>query len=177
MDQAVQIVVSEIESLERRVRAFSEFASEPPVRPEVLDINALVGERVALLRPVYPGPTYQLRLDDRRPRAHAALDLVKGILTNLLQNAAEAAGPGGSVLRRTRGDDQRVLDRRARFRAGSERRRHRHAVRADDYLQEARHGSRPVDRQEERAALGRGHQAESPASSAAPAFRVTLPAR
>ena len=33
MDQAVQIVVSEIDSLERRVRAFSEFASEPPVIP------------------------------------------------------------------------------------------------------------------------------------------------
>ena len=33
MDQAVQIVVSEIESLERRVRAFSEFASEPPRQP------------------------------------------------------------------------------------------------------------------------------------------------
>jgi two-component system nitrogen regulation sensor histidine kinase NtrY len=49
MDQAVQIVVSEIESLERRVRAFSEFASEPEVRPEVLDINAVVKERVSLL--------------------------------------------------------------------------------------------------------------------------------
>src|SRR6185503_14973770 len=34
MDQALHIVVSEIESLERRVRAFSEFASEPPVHPE-----------------------------------------------------------------------------------------------------------------------------------------------
>jgi len=31
VDQAVQIVVSEIESLERRVRAFSELSSEPPV--------------------------------------------------------------------------------------------------------------------------------------------------
>ena len=59
MDQAVQIVVSEIESLERRVRAFSEFASEPPVHPEVLDINAVVTERVALLRPVHPGVTYR----------------------------------------------------------------------------------------------------------------------
>ena len=54
MDQAVQIVVSEIESLERRVRIL-EFASEPLVRPEVLDINAVVTERVALLRPVHPG--------------------------------------------------------------------------------------------------------------------------
>jgi nitrogen fixation/metabolism regulation signal transduction histidine kinase len=108
MDQAVQIVVSEIESLERRVRAFSEFASEPPVHPENLDINAVVSERVALLRPVHPRVTYHLRLDDERPRAHAAPDLVNGILTNLLQNAAEAARPGGSVLVFTRRDGERV---------------------------------------------------------------------
>jgi signal transduction histidine kinase len=107
MDQAVQIVVSEIESLERRVRAFSEFASEPEVHPEALDINAVVAERVALLRPVHPAVTYRLRLDDGRPRVHAAPDLVNGVLTNILQNAAEAAGPGGAVLVLTRvaGDD------------------------------------------------------------------------
>jgi nitrogen fixation/metabolism regulation signal transduction histidine kinase len=109
MDQAVQIVVSEIESLERRVRAFSEFASEPEVHPEVLDVNAVVTERVALLRPVHPGVTYQLRLDDGHPRAHAAPDMVNGILTNLLQNAAEAAGPEGAVIVLTRGERERVL--------------------------------------------------------------------
>jgi nitrogen fixation/metabolism regulation signal transduction histidine kinase len=109
MDQAVQIVVSEIESLERRVRAFSEFASEPQVCPEVLDINAIVAERVALLRPVHPGVTYHLRLEDGRPRAHAAPDMVNGILTNLLQNAAEAAGPAGAVAVSTRGEGERVL--------------------------------------------------------------------
>jgi nitrogen fixation/metabolism regulation signal transduction histidine kinase len=109
MDQAVQIVVSEIESLERRVRAFSEFASEPLVHPEVLDINAVVTERVALLRPVHPCVTYHLRLDDGRPRVHAAPDLVNGILTNLLQNAAEAAGAGGAVIVLTRGSSERVL--------------------------------------------------------------------
>jgi nitrogen fixation/metabolism regulation signal transduction histidine kinase len=111
MDQAVQIVVSEIESLERRVRAFSEFSSEPPVDREVLDINALVSDRVSLLRPAHPETTYDLRLDARRPRVHAGADLVKGILTNLLQNAAEAAGPGGSVLAvTTSGDDQVAID-------------------------------------------------------------------
>jgi nitrogen fixation/metabolism regulation signal transduction histidine kinase len=108
MDQAVQIVVSEIESLERRVRAFSEFATEPQAHPEDLDINAVVTERVALLRPVNPGVTYHLRLDDGRPRVHAAPDLVNGILTNLLQNAAEAAGSGGAVLVLTRGEGERV---------------------------------------------------------------------
>jgi nitrogen fixation/metabolism regulation signal transduction histidine kinase len=109
MDQAVQIVVSEIESLERRVRAFSEFASEPEVHPEVLDINALVNERVALLRPVHPEVTYHLRLDHGHPRAHASADLVNGIVTNLLQNAAEAAGSGGAVIVLTRGEDGRVV--------------------------------------------------------------------
>jgi nitrogen fixation/metabolism regulation signal transduction histidine kinase len=109
MDHAVQIVVSEIESLERRVRAFSEFGSEPPVNPEILDVNALVTERVALLRRVYPDTVYHLRLDEHGPHAHAAPDLVRGILTNLLQNAAEAAGAGGSVLAVTRVDDQQVV--------------------------------------------------------------------
>jgi nitrogen fixation/metabolism regulation signal transduction histidine kinase len=109
MDQAVQIVVSEIESLERRVRAFSEFASEPEVRPEVLDINAVVTERIGLLRPVHPGVTYDLRLDGGRPRAHAAPDMVNGILTNLLQNAAEAAGPDGRIVVSTRGEGERVV--------------------------------------------------------------------
>jgi len=98
MDQAVQIVVSEIETLERRVRAFSEFASEPPVNPEVFDLNVLIAERVALLKPAHPDTSYSFRLDVRGPRVHAGTDLVKGILTNLLENAAEAAGQGGSVM-------------------------------------------------------------------------------
>ena len=98
VDQAVQIVVSEIDSLERRVRAFSEFASEPRVELAALDLNGLAAERVALQRLVHPETTFQLRLDARVPRAYAAADLVKGILTNLLQNAAEAAGVRGEVL-------------------------------------------------------------------------------
>ena len=102
LDQAVQIVVSEIDALERRVRAFSDFSSEPPINPEVLDVNALVTDRLSLLRPVHPDTTYHLRLEARAPRVYAGADLLKGILTNLLQNAAEAAGPGGSVLAVTR---------------------------------------------------------------------------
>ncbi|HKW03391.1 MAG TPA: HAMP domain-containing sensor histidine kinase [Vicinamibacterales bacterium] len=102
MDQAVQIVVSEIESLERRVRAFSEFASEPPASPQILDLNAAVAERLALLRPAHPDTNWAVRQDDRMPRVRASADLLRGILNNLLQNAAEAAGSGGTVLVITR---------------------------------------------------------------------------
>jgi nitrogen fixation/metabolism regulation signal transduction histidine kinase len=98
MDRAVHIVVSEIDSLERRVRAFSDFSSEPPVAPATLDVNAILGERMMFLRPAYPETRFEMKLDAHQPKAYAGADLLRGILTNLLQNAAEAAGPGGSVL-------------------------------------------------------------------------------
>jgi nitrogen fixation/metabolism regulation signal transduction histidine kinase len=98
MEQAAQIVVGEIDSLERRVRAFSDFSTEPPVRLEPLDLNALVRERIALLRPAHPKTEFRVTLADSTLTIVASADLVKGILTNLLQNAAEAAGSDGVVL-------------------------------------------------------------------------------
>ncbi len=98
MEQAAQIVVEEVESLERRVRAFSQFSAEPPMRPEPLDLNALLQERIRFLKSGHPEVTYELRLDGSGPMALADQDLVKAILTNLLQNAAEAAGEGGRIL-------------------------------------------------------------------------------
>jgi len=109
MDQAVHIVVDEIETLERRVRAFSEFSSEPSPRPSALDVNSLVEERISFLKPCHAGVTYTARLAENCPRAFADADQVKGILTNLMENAAEAAGPGGQVLSVTTAVDGHVF--------------------------------------------------------------------
>jgi len=98
MEQATQIVVDEIEALERRIRAFSQFAAEPPVRPDKLDVNSLVEERIAFLKTAHPEISYEFRPAEDGPSVMADPDLVKGILTNLLENAAEAAGEGGRVL-------------------------------------------------------------------------------
>jgi two-component system sensor kinase FixL len=76
---------------------------------EALDINAIVTERVSLLKPAHPGTIYHCRLDVSDPRVYAGADLVKGILTNLLENGAEAAGPAGSVLAITRLDGEQVV--------------------------------------------------------------------
>jgi two-component system, NtrC family, nitrogen regulation sensor histidine kinase NtrY len=97
IEQAAQIVVDEIETLERRVRAFSEFAAEPPVSPHPMDINSVLQERMAFLKAAHPEVAYDCRLAEV-PAAMADQDLVKGILTNLLENAAEAAGVGGHIL-------------------------------------------------------------------------------
>ena len=97
-EQAAQIVVDEVQSLERRVRAFSEFSAEPPVSPKTIDINSLLEERIAFLRTAHPDIVYSTRLAPDHPCVFADEDLVKGVLTNLLENAAQAVTPGGVVL-------------------------------------------------------------------------------
>ena len=108
MQQATQIVVDEIETLERRIRAFSQFAAEPPVRPAPLDVKSLLEERIAFLKSAHPEIAYDTRLADQVPEAMADQDLIKGILTNLLENAAEAAGEGGHILGVTTASNGRV---------------------------------------------------------------------
>jgi signal transduction histidine kinase len=80
------------------VRAFSQFSAEPPVRLRELDLNAVVEDRVAFLKTGHPEINYSVRLEQTGPHAVADEDLVKGILVNLLENAAQAAGTGGNVL-------------------------------------------------------------------------------
>jgi len=108
MEQATQIVVDEIETLERRIRAFSQFATEPPVRPGPVDVNSLLQERIAFLKTAHPEVAYDCRLADEPPKLVADQDLIKGILTNLLENAAEAAGEGGKILGVTAAGNGRI---------------------------------------------------------------------
>ena len=108
LEQAAGIVVDEIESLERRIRAFSDFSSEPPVCPEQLDLHAIVEERIAFLKSAHPEVRYAIEVAGNTPTAVADQDLVKGILVNLLENAAEAAGEGGQILARVRPIEDRI---------------------------------------------------------------------
>ena len=108
LEQAAQIVVDEVITLERRVRAFSEFAAEPPVRLEAVDINSLLEDRIALLKTAHPEVAYETRLAPGTLKATADADLMKGVLTNLLENAAEAAGQGGKVLAISTASDGKV---------------------------------------------------------------------
>lgn len=100
LEQACQIVVDEVVTLEKRVRAFSQFAAEPPVQLAAIDVNSLFEERICFLRNGHPEITYDTRFEGAL-KAIADEDLLKGVITNLLENAAEAAGSGGVVLGKT----------------------------------------------------------------------------
>ncbi len=108
VQQASQIVVDEVMALERRVRAFAEFSSEPAVRPRELDVNSLLQERIGFLKAAHPEVSYNVRLAEDCPHAVADEDLVKGMLTNLLENAAHAARAGGVVLGLTKAVNGKV---------------------------------------------------------------------
>jgi two-component system nitrogen regulation sensor histidine kinase NtrY len=104
LEQAAQVVIGEVESLERRVRAFSEFAAEPASNPQLLDLEALLEERIHFLEIAHPDVRYRIERNGSLSPAWADADQVKGILTNLLENAAEAAGPSGIVCAMTKVD-------------------------------------------------------------------------
>jgi two-component system nitrogen regulation sensor histidine kinase NtrY len=108
LEQAAQIVVDEVEALGRRVRAFSELSAEPPVCPAQLDINAVLEERISFLKAAHPEVSYIVRLAEETPSALVDEDLVKSILVNLLENAAEAAGSGGRILAFTKVVEGRI---------------------------------------------------------------------
>ena len=109
LDRAAEVVIKEVESLERRVRAFSDFAAEPGTNAEMLDINSILKERIQFLAVEHPDIHYEIETDDSLPRTRADSDQVKGILTNLLQNAAEAAGSGGRIRAITRNERKRII--------------------------------------------------------------------
>ena len=108
LQQAAQIVSDEVATLERRVRAFGDFAAEPNEHRQPLDLNTLLEERVAFLQLGHPETIYDLALSKGPVRANADPDLLKGVLTNLLENAAQAAGQGGRVRGRTYVEKDRV---------------------------------------------------------------------
>ena len=118
MEQAAQIVVDEIETLERRIRAFSQFAAEPPVQPAPARRQraAAGAHRVSQERRIPRWPTIAA-WPASAPPVVADQDLLKGILTNLLENAAEAAGEGGRILGVTAADRRTRRHRSARFRS------------------------------------------------------------
>jgi two-component system nitrogen regulation sensor histidine kinase NtrY len=53
-----------------------------------VDVNSLLEERIAFLKAAHPEVAYDFRLSGEAPPVQADPDLIKGILTNLLENAA-----------------------------------------------------------------------------------------
>ena len=65
-------------------------------------------ERIAFLKTAHPEVRYAVEAAGHSLSAMADQDLVKSILVNLLENAAEAAGEGGQILARVSPFEDRI---------------------------------------------------------------------
>jgi len=158
MEQATQIVVDEIETLERRIRAFSQFAMEPPVVPSAVDVNSILQERIAFLKTGHPEVAYDCRLAAGIPPVMADQDLIKGILTNLLENAADAAGEAGRILGVTSiEEDARVAIEVHDSGPGLSDQARSSLFQPTISFKRRGHGAGAFDRAEKRAVVGRRH--------------------
>ena len=106
--QVSEIIVEEVGSLERRVRAFSELAAEPPVEMQEVPVGRMIAERITLLQPAYSAVRWREELPGELGCVRADEDLLRAIFTNLLENAAEACAEGGEVAVRGRREGTRV---------------------------------------------------------------------
>jgi len=86
--RATQTIVNQVAAMKSMVDAFAGYARMPRARLEALDLNALVGEVLALYDTKALG--LQLKLEPDLPRIAGDSTLLRQVIHNLLQNAQDA---------------------------------------------------------------------------------------
>ncbi|MDA8093838.1 MAG: HDOD domain-containing protein [Betaproteobacteria bacterium] len=99
------ILSEEIDRVGRIVRGFSGETQEGGAVPERVDVNAVISDLLAIVRPSLFSPnavTAHVRLDDGVKPVEGVADRVKELFLNLFKNAAEAMPLGGELWVETR---------------------------------------------------------------------------
>jgi nitrogen fixation/metabolism regulation signal transduction histidine kinase len=86
--RATQTIVSQVAAMKSMVDAFAGYARMPRAKLEALDLNALVGEVLALYDARALG--LHLSLEEGLPRVAGDSTLLRQVIHNLLQNAQDA---------------------------------------------------------------------------------------
>jgi nitrogen fixation/metabolism regulation signal transduction histidine kinase len=86
--RATQTIVNQVAAMKGMVDAFAGYARMPRARLEALDLNALVGEVLALYDAKALG--LRLKLEPELPRIAGDSTLLRQVIHNLLQNAQDA---------------------------------------------------------------------------------------
>ena len=90
LDRLTRIIVEQVESMMTMVREFNDYARSPKIRPERLDLNALVMDALEMYRDERARIPVITRLDPKLPVLEADPDHLRQVLHNLVKNAFEA---------------------------------------------------------------------------------------
>jgi signal transduction histidine kinase len=98
--EALEVALRQLTLMEERLRRFLDLGRTGEARREPCSLNDLIDEAVSLLRPQCRHA--HIDLSWHRPAEHFSVlgdaDQLAHVLVNVIGNAIEAAGPGGSVV-------------------------------------------------------------------------------
>ena len=85
-----EIILREVESVKTLVDEFSQFSRFPAAKPEAGDLNQVVNEALAVFHGRLDGIELRTELDAELPPVNIDRELIKRVVVNLVDNAAEA---------------------------------------------------------------------------------------
>ncbi|HEX9760810.1 MAG TPA: ATP-binding protein, partial [Candidatus Acidoferrales bacterium] len=88
--ECAALIEREVSTLKSLVDEFSQFARFPTARPVPSSVNAIVGEALEVFHGRLEGVAMRTRLADQLPQVKADRELLRRVVINLIDNAAEA---------------------------------------------------------------------------------------
>jgi two-component system, NtrC family, sensor histidine kinase HydH len=98
-ETALQSIIEQVDRVQKRMHALLNFAKPMEPRPGWVELNTVVTDILAVLKPRFAeaGVSPQLDLDRSLPKLRADPNHMEQILMGLITNALEATPPGGRV--------------------------------------------------------------------------------
>jgi two-component system nitrogen regulation sensor histidine kinase NtrY len=97
LEEATATIIEEVDGLKQLVDEFSRFARMPAPALRTTDLGRLVEAVLVLYRESYPALTLTASLAPDVPPIEVDPNQIRRAVTNLVENAVEAAGPAGEV--------------------------------------------------------------------------------
>jgi signal transduction histidine kinase len=104
----LDIIVDEVDRLNRVVSSFLDYARPPHTDPEPIDVNSAVELTLQFLRPECDSAEVGLHvtMDPDLPKVRIDIEHLRQVLINLVQNAMQAMTSGGDIYVETRVQDR-----------------------------------------------------------------------
>ena len=95
LDRSASTIIAQVEALKTLVDAFGDYAREPDLKREPLDVDQLIDDVAALYRGTHPDLRLELDLGGGASGVTADAGRIRQLLHNLIRNAAESGGDSG----------------------------------------------------------------------------------
>ena len=97
LQRGVGTIVSQVQAMKQLVNEFRDYARLPNANLQPIDLNALVGEVLALYGDAHEKGHLVARLEPGLPQIMGDTTQLRQVVHNLVQNALDAMEPGGTV--------------------------------------------------------------------------------